>query len=79
MIGERSRPLRVLLFSSGNPDATFLAAGLLRGQPGKVRAVLRPGALDTAVRQTLWFHYILLSVYVGYENDDPCRAVRERP
>ncbi len=43
MSGKRSRPLRVLLCSSGNPDATFLAAGLLRGQPGKVSAVLIQG------------------------------------
>lgn len=48
MIGARPRPLRVLLCSSGNPDATFLAAGLLRGQPGKVSAVLIQGT-DQAV------------------------------
>jgi len=48
MRGERSRPLRVLLFSGGNPDATFLAAGLLRGRPGKVSAVLIQGT-DQAV------------------------------
>ncbi len=48
MRGARSRPLCVLLCSSGNPDATFLAAGVLRGQPGKVSAVLIQG-VDQAV------------------------------
>lgn len=39
-----SSPLpRVLLFSSGNPAATFLAAGLLRGQPDRFGALVVQG------------------------------------
>lgn len=34
---------RVLLFSSGNPAATFLAAGLLHGQPDRFGALVVQG------------------------------------
>ena len=43
MKDERRPTLRVLLFSSGNPDATFLAAGLLRGRPADVGTILIQG------------------------------------
>ena len=57
MAQQRSSPLRVLTFSSGNPDATFLAAGLLHGRPDKVSTVLVQGVgaarLTPEVRQVL--------------------------
>lgn len=40
MAGRTGQPLRVLLFSSGNPDGTALAAGLLHGRPRDIGAVL---------------------------------------
>ncbi len=40
---QQQPPLRVLVFSSDNPDATFLASGVLQGQPGKVGSVLIQG------------------------------------
>jgi len=40
------RPLRVLVFSGGNPAATFLAAGLLHGRPDIFGTVLVQGVGD---------------------------------
>lgn len=39
---QAQRP-RVLVFSSGNPAATFLAVGLLHGQPEKFGAMIVRG------------------------------------
>lgn len=36
MTSGTPRPLRVLVYSSGNPDAAFLVAGLLEGRVGQV-------------------------------------------
>ena len=46
MGGGDPRPLSVLLHSSGNPAATFLAAGLLGGRPAGVGTVLIQGLGD---------------------------------
>lgn len=46
MKGDHHQPLCVLVFSSGNPAATLLAAGLLHGQPDSVGAVLIQGVED---------------------------------
>jgi hypothetical protein len=43
MQGNARRTLRVLLYSSGNPAATFLAEGLLGARPAKVGPVLIQG------------------------------------
>jgi hypothetical protein len=40
MRGGDRRPLRVLPYSSGNPAATFLAAGLLGARPVEVGAIM---------------------------------------
>jgi hypothetical protein len=41
--GAACRPLRVLVFSSDNPDGAFLAAGLLHGRPRDFSAVVLRG------------------------------------
>ncbi len=46
MTGDSPQPLRVLVFSSGNPAATFLAAGLLHGRPDHVGTILIQGVGD---------------------------------
>ncbi len=46
MTSDRQRPLRILVFSSGNPAATFLAAGLLHGEVADVGAILVHGVGD---------------------------------
>lgn len=46
MASDNRRPLRVLVFSSGNPAATFLAAGLLHGRPDRFGTILVQGAGD---------------------------------
>ncbi|HET8628496.1 MAG TPA: hypothetical protein VFL91_13830 [Thermomicrobiales bacterium] len=43
---QHPRPLGVLVFSHGNPDAAFLAAGLLRGQPAQIGTVQLQGVGD---------------------------------
>lgn len=40
------RPLGVLVFSHGNPDAAFLAAGLLLGRPAQIGMVQLQGIGD---------------------------------
>ncbi len=46
MEGDDRRPLSVLLYSSGNPAATFLAAGLLGARPAEVGTILIQGTGD---------------------------------
>ena len=46
MTSNNQRPLSVLVFSSGNPAATFLATGLLRGRPDRFGIVLVQGVGD---------------------------------
>lgn len=46
MVGDDRRPMRVLLYSSGNPAATFLAAGLLGARPAEVGTTLIQGVDD---------------------------------
>ena len=43
MEAQRAAPLSVLVLSSGNPDGALLAAGLLRGRPGDIGAVIVQG------------------------------------
>ena len=43
--GDR-RPLNVLLYSSGNPAATFLAAGLLGARPTEIGTIIIQGVGD---------------------------------
>ena len=46
MEAEKHVALSVLLFSSGNPEATYLAAGLLQERPSNVSLVLIQGVGD---------------------------------
>ncbi len=46
MTSDDPRSLRVLVFSSGNPEATFLAAGLLHGRPDRFGTILVQGVGD---------------------------------
>ena len=48
MDDENCAALSVHLYSSGNPDATYLVAGLLHGHPGSVRMALIQGIGDAA-------------------------------
>lgn len=51
MTSDNRGPLRVLVFSSGNPAATVLTAGLLHGQPDNVGTVLIQGMVDATPAQ----------------------------
>ena len=46
MNDKNRRPLSVLLFSSGNPAATFLSAGLLGARPAEVGTIPIQGVGD---------------------------------
>lgn len=43
MEAQQAAPLSILVLSGGNPDGALLAAGLLRGRPGDVGAVIVQG------------------------------------
>jgi len=48
---DNYQPLRVLAFSSGNSDATFLTAGPLHGEVADVGAILVQGVGDATPAQ----------------------------
>jgi hypothetical protein len=49
MGGDKRRTPSVLLYSSGNPAATFLAAGLLGARPAEVGTILIQGVGDATL------------------------------
>ncbi len=51
MTSARQRPLRILLCSSGNPAATFLAVGPLHGEVADIGAILVQGVGDATPAQ----------------------------
>jgi hypothetical protein len=65
--GER-RPLRVLLFSSGNPAATFLAAGLLGGRPDAVGTILIQGIGDATPAAEVAIALAEVGIGAGYRS-----------
>jgi hypothetical protein len=51
MTSDQRRPLRVLVCSSGNPAAAFLAAGLLHGAVADVGPIVVQGVGDATPAQ----------------------------